>query len=209
MPALASGELQARHGGRAHARAGSQRGCGDRIGRVLLHETVPSVPRAGTCDATIRDASDSCNQASRLHAVSGLPLDAPRTAALRRAADHIERAWASFDARPRRPAGARRGARPRARRWAARGVHAGADGPRRRGAGARREPRAGAAALLRVRRLVRPRGGGARRRAGVGLRRQPRRRTPASPTWSSARRWTGSAGSWATRPPAARSPAAA
>jgi aromatic-L-amino-acid decarboxylase len=29
--------------------------------------------------------------------VSGLPLDAPRSVALRRAADHIEQAWASFD----------------------------------------------------------------------------------------------------------------
>ncbi len=37
--------------------------------------------------------------------MSGLPLDAPRTAALRRAADHIEQAWASFDhARDGQPA---------------------------------------------------------------------------------------------------------
>jgi aromatic-L-amino-acid decarboxylase len=37
--------------------------------------------------------------------VSGLPLDAPRTLALRRAADHIEQAWASFDhARDGQPA---------------------------------------------------------------------------------------------------------
>ena len=134
VPARASGELQARHGGRAHARAGSQRGCGDRIGRVLLHETVPSVPGpARRTNDTGRVRFMQPTSASRLQAVSGLPLDAPRSAALRRAADHIERAWASFDTRPRRPAGARRGARPRARGRAAGGVHAGADGPRRRG----------------------------------------------------------------------------
>ena len=97
MPARASGERQARHGGRAHARAGSQRGCGDRIGRVLLHETVPSVPRAGT--------SNQRYGTRQIHATalgctpcpdSRSTLRGPH--ALRRAADHIERAWASFDA---------------------------------------------------------------------------------------------------------------
>ena len=100
----ASGELQARHGGRAHARTGSHGGCEHRSGRVLLHVTCSF--RAGVGTWVERYGTRQIHATGTYASpVSGLPLDAPRTAALRRAADHIEQAWASFDhARDGQPA---------------------------------------------------------------------------------------------------------
>ena len=125
--------------------------------------------------------------------MSGLPLDAPRTAALRRAADHIEQAWASFDhARDGQPSlgdalgRVLAGGLPEAATPVLDALDDAAQVLDESLAPAR--PRYFAfvgSSGLEVAVLADA--------LGLGLRRQPRRRTPASPTWSSARRWTGSA----------------
>ena len=86
--------------------------------------------------------------------IGPLRLDAPREEVLGRAAEIVAAAWRSFDRfRPGQPPvdDVVRGAR---RTRAARGADAGLSRPRRRGHVLDREPRATAAAVLRVRRLV-------------------------------------------------------
>ena len=112
MPALASGELQARHGGRAHARTGSRGGCESRIGRVLLHETVPSVPgsaRATNDTGRVRFMQPGlhCRRVRTSARCSTDCRPAPRRRSHRAGVGLVR-------PRPRRPAEPRRRARPRA-----------------------------------------------------------------------------------------------
>ncbi len=207
VPALASGELQARHGGRAHARTGSRGGCEGRIGRVLLHETVPSVPgsaRATNDTGRVRFMQPGlhCRRVRTSARCSAHCRPAPRRRSHRAGVGLVR-------PRPRRPA--ERSATRSAACW-----RAACPRPRRRcWTPSTTRPRCWTRASLRRGRATSPSSARPASRWRCWPTRSPRPTTstspptPASPTWSSARRWTGWADSWATRPRAARSRAAA